>query len=93
MNKVILMGRLTRNPDIRYSQGEKSTCIARYTLAVNRRYHRDGEAEADFINCVAFGNSLRSKKNKKQKKKKQKEFRQVVIPFVMVLKYIQQMLL
>ena len=55
MNKVILMGRLTRNPDIRYSQGEKSTCIARYTLAVNRRYHRDGEAEADFINCVAFG--------------------------------------
>ena len=55
MNKVILMGRLTGNPDIRYSQGEKSTCVARYTLAVNRRYHRDGEAEADFINCVAFG--------------------------------------
>ncbi len=55
MNKVILMGRLTRNPDIRYSQGEKSTCVARYTLAVNRRFRRDGDQEADFINCVAFG--------------------------------------
>ena len=57
MNKVILMGRLTRNPDIRYSQGEKSTCIARYTLAVDRRFRRDGEATADFISCVAFARS------------------------------------
>ena len=55
MNKVILMGRLTRNPDVRYSQGEKATCVARYTLAVNRRFRRDGEQDADFINCVAFG--------------------------------------
>ncbi|MDO5147265.1 MAG: single-stranded DNA-binding protein [Eubacteriales bacterium] len=55
MNKVILMGRLTRNPDIRYSQGERATCVARYTLAVNRRFRRDGEQDADFINCVAFG--------------------------------------
>ncbi|MCD8020597.1 MAG: single-stranded DNA-binding protein [Clostridiales bacterium] len=55
MNKVILMGRLTRNPDVRYSQGEKATCVARYTLAVNRRFRRDGDPEADFINCVAFG--------------------------------------
>ena len=55
MNKVVLMGRLTRNPDVRYSQGERSTCIARYTLAVNRRFKRDGEPDADFINCVAFG--------------------------------------
>lgn len=55
MNKVVLMGRLTRNPDVRYSQGERSTCVARYTLAVNRRYKRDGEQEADFISCVAFG--------------------------------------
>ena len=54
MNKVVLMGRLTRNPDVRYSQGEKATCVARYTLAVNRRFRRDGEQDADFINCVAF---------------------------------------
>jgi single-strand DNA-binding protein len=55
MNKVILMGRLTRNPEIRYSQGERSTCVARYTLAVNRRFRREGDQEADFIGCVAFG--------------------------------------
>ena len=55
MNKTILMGRLARNPDVRYSQGEKSTCVARYTLAVNRRFRKEGEADADFINCVAFG--------------------------------------
>ena len=57
MNKVILMGRLTRNPDVRYSQGEKATCVARYTLAVNRRFRREGDQDADFINCVAFGRS------------------------------------
>ena len=57
MNKVILMGRLTRDPDIRYSQGENSMAIARYSLAVDRRFKRDGEATADFINCVAFGRS------------------------------------
>ena len=55
MNKVILMGRLTRNPDVSYSQGEKATCVARYTLAVDRRFRRDGEQDADFIRCVAFG--------------------------------------
>lgn len=58
MNKVILMGRLTRNPDVRYAQrnnSQESTCIARYTLAVNRRFRREGEQDADFINCVAFG--------------------------------------
>ena len=55
MNKVILMGRLTRNPDVRYSQGEKATGVARYTLAVNRRFRREGDQDADFINCVAFG--------------------------------------
>ena len=55
MNKAILMGRLTRDPDIRYTQGEKPVCIARYTLAVDRRFKRDGEQEADFISCVAFG--------------------------------------
>lgn len=56
MNKVILMGRLTADPDVRYTQGEKSTCIARYNLAVNRP-KRDGEQNADFIRCVAFGKS------------------------------------
>ncbi len=55
MNKVVLMGRLTRDPDIRYSQGENSTAVARYTLAVDRRYKREGEPTADFIDCVAFG--------------------------------------
>ena len=55
MNKVILMGRLTRDPEVRYSQGENATAIARYSLAVDRRFRRDGEATTDFINCVAFG--------------------------------------
>ena len=55
MNKVILMGRLTRDPEVRYSSGENATAIARYTIAVNRRYNRDGEQSADFISCVAFG--------------------------------------
>lgn len=54
MNKVILMGRLTRDPEVRYSTGENAMAIARYTLAVDRRFHREGEAEADFISCVAF---------------------------------------
>lgn len=57
MNKVILMGRLTRDPDIRYSGGDNSMAIARYTLAVDRRFRRDGEQSADFIGCVAFGKS------------------------------------
>ena len=58
MNKVILMGRLTRDPDIRYSQGENAQAVARYTLAVDRRFRRqDGEQTADFISCVAFGRS------------------------------------
>lgn len=56
MNKVILMGRLTRDPEIRYSQGNPSIAIARYTLAVDRRAKSDsGQKEADFIGCVSFG--------------------------------------
>ena len=56
MNKVILMGRLTRDPEVRYSQGDASTAVGRYTLAVDRRFRRDGDQQtADFINCVAFG--------------------------------------
>ncbi len=57
MNKVILIGRLTRDPEVRYSQGENATAIARYSLAVDRRYKKEGEQTADFINCVAFGHS------------------------------------
>ena len=57
MNKVILMGRLTRDPEIRYSQGNEQMAIARYTLAVDRRFNRNGEQTADFISCVAFGRS------------------------------------
>lgn len=53
MNKVVLMGRLTRDPEIRYTQGD-NMIIARYTLAVNRKYKRDGEPDADFIQCVSF---------------------------------------
>lgn len=55
MNKVILMGRLVREPDVRYMQSEKSTAVARYSLAVPRKFKRDGEPDCDFINCVAFG--------------------------------------
>jgi len=55
MNKVIFMGRFTRDPEVRYSQGANPTAIARFTLAVNRRFKRDGEPEADFFNCTAFG--------------------------------------
>ena len=56
MNKVVLMGRLTRDPEVRYStSGDSQLAIARYTLAVDRRFKRDGEATADFIRCVAFG--------------------------------------
>ena len=55
MNKVILMGRLTRDPEVRYSQGDNASAVARYTLAVDRRFKRDGEQSTDFINCVAFG--------------------------------------
>lgn len=58
MNKVILMGRLTRDPDVKYSQGENAMAIARYTLAVDRRFSRNNdENTADFIGCVAFGRS------------------------------------
>ena len=56
MNKVILMGRLTRDPEVRYSQGENAMAVARYTLAVDRRFNRNNDDQtADFINCVAFG--------------------------------------
>ena len=55
MNKVILMGRLTRDPEVRYSQGAEPLAIARYSLAVNKRFKRQGEPDADFIPCVAFG--------------------------------------
>jgi single-strand DNA-binding protein len=55
MNKVILMGRLTRDPEVRYSQGDNSTAVARYSLAVDRRFSRNEENSTDFINIVAFG--------------------------------------
>lgn len=55
MNKIFLMGRLTRDPEVRYSQGEKQTAVARYSVAVDRRFKREGDPEADFFNCTAFG--------------------------------------
>ena len=57
MNKVVLLGRLTKDPEVRYSTGEKETAVARYTVAVDRRFKRDGEPTADFIPCVVFGRS------------------------------------
>lgn len=55
MNKVILMGRLTRDPEVRYSQGATQTAVARFSIAVDRRFKREGEPDADFFNCTAFG--------------------------------------
>lgn len=55
MNKAILIGRMVRDAEIRWGQGENQTCIARFTLAVNRKYARQGEKDADFISCIAFG--------------------------------------
>lgn len=56
MNKTILMGRLTRDPEVRYSTGEKATATARFSIAINRRFkNAEGGYDADFINCVAFG--------------------------------------
>lgn len=55
MNKVVLMGRLTKDPEVRYSTGNKPTCVARYTLAVNRKFKQDGQQNADFISCICFG--------------------------------------
>ena len=55
MNKVLLMGRLTKDPDVRYSQGENPTAVARFTLAVARRFSKNEENDTDFISCVAFG--------------------------------------
>lgn len=55
MNKVILMGRLTRDPEMRYSQGATATAVARFSIAVDRRFKREGQPDADFFNCSAFG--------------------------------------
>ena len=57
MNKVVLVGRLTRDPEVRYSQGDSATAVARYTVAVDRRFKRENEPTADFIPCVVFGRS------------------------------------
>ncbi len=58
MNSVVLMGRLTKDPDVRYTQGQQPTCIVRYSLAVDRKVKdANGNRQADFINCVAFGKS------------------------------------
>lgn len=57
MNNIIIMGRLTRDPEVRYSNGENATAIARYSLAVDRRFKREGQPDADFFDCVCFGKS------------------------------------
>ena len=55
MNKVLMIGRLTRDPEVRYSQGTNQMAIARFSIAVDRRWKREGEPDADFFNCTAFG--------------------------------------
>ena len=55
MNKVIISGRLTRDPEMRYSQSAEPLAVTRFSIAVNRRFKKDGEPDADFINCVSFG--------------------------------------
>ena len=55
MNKVFLMGRLTRDPEVRYSQGQNQSAVARFSIAVDRRFKREGDPNADFFNCTAFG--------------------------------------
>lgn len=55
MNKVLFMGRLTRDPEVRYSQGANASAVARFSIAVDRRFKREGEPDADFFNCTAFG--------------------------------------
>lgn len=55
MNKIILMGRLTRDPEIRYSQGENSMAVGRFSIAVDRKYQRDEDIKTDFFNCITFG--------------------------------------
>lgn len=56
MNKVILLSRLTKDPEVRYTQGDNSKAIASFSVAVNRKFKRENEPEADFFNCTAFGN-------------------------------------
>lgn len=73
MNKVILMGRLTKNPEIKYAGKDNDMAVARYTLAVNRRYKRDGEQEADFISCVTFGKSAEFAQNKESNLSSERE--------------------
>jgi len=55
MNKVLLMGRLTRDPEVRYSQGANATAVGRFSIAVDRKFKREGEPDADFFNCTSFG--------------------------------------
>lgn len=55
MNKIILLGRLTKDPEVRYTQGQNTMAIGKFSLAVNRKYKRENEPEADFFNCTSFG--------------------------------------
>ncbi len=81
MNKTILMGRLTKDPEVKYFQNENSTAMARYTLAVDRRYRKDGKAETDFISCVTFGkNAEFAEKYLKKGMERQKQILFLVSP-------------
>lgn len=90
MNKAIEIGRLTRDPEVRYSQGS-NTAVARYTVAVDRKFKREGEPTADFIPCVAFGKQAELPRSISEKERKLlflEESQQEVIQTRMVRKYI-----
>ncbi len=90
MNKVILMGRLTRDPEVRYSAGENALAIARYTLAVDRRFRRDGESTADFISVYPLDvqlSLLRSISVRDLRSLFQDVFRQAATPIVMARRF------
>ena len=93
MNKVILMGRLTRDPEVRYSAGENALAIARYTLAVDRRFRRDGEATADFISVYPLDvqpSLQRSISVRDLELLFQDAFRQAATPIVMARRFTPQ---
>lgn len=83
MNKCIFMGRLTRDPEIRYTQSEKPVAVINYTLAVDRRYKREGEPSADFINFVAYGAAAEfAEKYFKKEWKDQRETKRIEQRFI-----------
>ena len=94
MNRVELLGRLTKDPDMRQTNGEEPILVARFVLAVERRRRKDGQTETDFISCVAFGKAAEFQKNiciREVKLLLPEEYKQEIILIKMVRKYIPRM--